>query len=139
MPKPIHHHQLEKYLPKNYLDLNLVTPHYLIFLGTSKMASLKTRTVRNAQATKRGILGKAAKIYDPLGLIAPLITLQGRINSYTEIVATSCYHVIINHQTSYNMVYRGTGAKPLGNPIRLCKCGRRHHEAEFGCEIRTGQ
>ena len=30
-----------------------------------------------AQATKRGILGKIAKIYDPLGLIAP-VTLQGK-------------------------------------------------------------
>ncbi|XP_068674447.1 uncharacterized protein [Montipora foliosa] len=31
-----------------------------------------------AQPTKRGILGKAARIYDPLGLIAP-ITLQGKL------------------------------------------------------------
>ena len=31
-----------------------------------------------AQPTKRGILGKVAKIYDPLGLIAP-ITLQGKL------------------------------------------------------------
>lgn len=31
-----------------------------------------------AQPTKRGILGKVARIYDPLGLIAP-ITLQGKL------------------------------------------------------------
>ena len=31
-----------------------------------------------AQSTKRGILGKVARIYDPLGLIAP-ITLQGKL------------------------------------------------------------
>ncbi|XP_068721567.1 uncharacterized protein, partial [Montipora capricornis] len=31
-----------------------------------------------AQRTKRGILGKVARIYDPLGLIAP-ITLQGKL------------------------------------------------------------
>ena len=31
-----------------------------------------------AQPTKRGILGRIARIYDPLGLIAP-ITLQGKL------------------------------------------------------------
>ena len=33
---------------------------------------------KTAQPTKRGILGKVAKIYDPLGLAAP-ITLQGKL------------------------------------------------------------
>ena len=32
----------------------------------------------NADPTKRGILGKLAKIYDPLGLVAP-VTLEGKL------------------------------------------------------------
>ena len=32
----------------------------------------------NADPTKRGILGKLAKIYDPLGLVSP-VTLEGKL------------------------------------------------------------
>ena len=41
-----------------------------------------------AQPTKRGILGKVAKIYDPLGLAAPT-TLQGKL-LYREACEEKC-------------------------------------------------
>ena len=42
------------------------------------MSEILLLTISTAEPTKRGILGKVAKIYDPLGLASP-VTLSGKM------------------------------------------------------------